>query len=434
MRSCLSVCWTLLIVGIMAGTVNAMSLQDAVLHTLETNPEILAAKNERLARSYEVKQARSGYMPSLSLDAGIGHETRTAPATDNEERDANRREFGIQARQILFDGFATSAEVNRQKARLDSASYLEFATAEMLALKTAEAYISVLRQAKLLDLARASLWEHQNIYDQMKLRNETGVGSKADLDQIAARLALANANMVVAQNNLADAQINYFRHVGLYPNLENMVQPELIKNLPESREKALSMALDKHPTVKSSSADVKAAIAQHKASKSTYWPKLNIEVDKRWDENVGTIEGEDDDFVVALRLSYDLFKGGKNRSRSKQTAYLIEEAKDIRNLSRRQVTESMSLSWSAYEALTAQKQFLEQHVKAAKSTKSAYGKQFNIGKRTLLDLLNTETEVVESERAYANAQYDRLYASYRILNAAGALVGSFSSTPQEEAE
>lgn len=432
MRSCLTCRWVLHIAGGALGVlgfvahVSAMSLEDAVSHTLITNPEILAAKNERQARTYEVKQARADYLPSVSLDAGVGHETRTAPATEDREQDSSRREFGLHASQTVFDGFATSAEVNRQKARLESASYQEFAIAEQLALKTAEVYMAVLKQAKLLDLARSSLWEHQNIYDQMKLRKETGVGSKADLDQIAARLALANANMIVAQNNLVDAQSNYFRNVGLFPNLDNMSLPEMAGNLPESKEQALMLALDKHPTLKSASSDVNAAMAQHEASKSTYWPKVSVEVDKRWDENVGTIQGEDEDFVVALRLSYDLFRGGKNRSRSKQTAYLIEEAKDIRNLSRRQVTESMSLSWNAYEALSAQMKYLEQHVTAAKSTKSAYGKQFNIGKRTLLDLLNTETEVVESERAYTNAKYERLYTSYRILNAAGALVSSFN--------
>lgn len=424
MKTCLGRCLLVLVVGIVPALCCSMTLEQVIAHTLETNPELQAARNEKLSRIYEVKQARAGYLPSLSLDAGVGHETRTAPATDNQENDATRTELGLKASQTIFDGFSTHQEVKRQKARLESASFNEMATGEHLALKTAEAYLSVLRQAKLLDLARDSLWEHQNIYDQMKLRKDTGVGSKADLDQIAARLALANSNMVVSQNNLIDAQSNFYRLVGLYPNLENMHKPELLPVIPTSREEALALAVDGHPTLKVAAADVKAAVAQHKASKSAYWPRLNLEVDKRWDENIGTIEGEDEDFVVALRMSFDIYQGGKNRSRAKQTAYLLEEAKDIRNLSHRQVVESMSLSWNAYDALNTQLQYLQQHMNAAQSTKEAYAKQFNIGKRTLLDLLNTETEVVESKRAYTNAEYDLLFASYRILNAAGKLVNA----------
>ncbi|WNO10366.1 TolC family outer membrane protein [Teredinibacter sp. KSP-S5-2] len=424
MKTCLGRCLLVLVVGVIPTICCSMTLEQVIAHTLETNPELQAAKNEKLSRIYEVKQARAGYLPSLSLDAGVGHETRTAPATDNQENDATRTELGLRASQTIFDGFSTHQEVQRQKARVESASFNEMATGEHLALKTAEAYLSVLRQAKLLDLARESLWEHQNIYDQMKLRKDTGVGSKADLDQIAARLALANSNMVVSQNNLIDAQSNFYRLVGLYPNLENMQKPDLLPVIPKNREEALALAVDGHPTLKVAAADVKAAVAQHKASKSAYWPRLNLEVDKRWDENIGTIEGEDEDFVVALRMSFDIYQGGKNRSKAKQTAYLLEEAKDIRNLSRRQVVESMSLSWNAYDALNTQLQYLQQHKNAAQSTKEAYAKQFNIGKRTLLDLLNTETEVVESKRAYTNAEYDLLFASYRILNAAGKLVNA----------
>ena len=81
----------------------------------------------------------------------------------------------------------------------------------------------------------------------------------------------------------------------------------------------------------------------------------------------------------------------------------------------------MSLSWNSYDALSKQQRYLEAHVKAAESTKAAYGKQFNIGRRTLLDLLNTETEVIDSRRSLINAEYDRLYSAYRIFNAAGQL-------------
>jgi len=410
----------------------SLTLEEVIKHTLDTNPEILAAQYEKQAIEAEVSQAKAGYLPHLSVSAGLGRETREAPATGMVEREADRREFGLQARQMLFDGFATSAEVQRQKARLESGEFGEWATSERLALQVADVYLSVLRQAKLLDLARETLWEHQNIFDQMKLRQQSGVGSKADLDQIAARLALANANMIVAQTNLEDAQVGFYRVTGLFPNLVDMTEPDAAGTLPSSRENALEQAIEQHPQLKSASADVAAARAQYRASGSQYWPRISLEADKRWDENVGTIDGEDEDLVVAVRLTYDLYKGGANKSRRKQTAHLVEEAKSIRNNARRQVSQSMSLSWNAYEALSKQMPFLENHVTAAKNTREAYIKQFNIGKRTLLDLLNTETEFVEARRALTNARFDQLYARYRILNAAGQLLAALRIQQNEQ--
>jgi len=400
----------------------ALSLEAAIQHTLQTNPEMLAVQHETVAREFEVKQARAGYLPELSVTAGLGRETRTAPATGNETVELDRQELGLQAKQMVFDGFATSSEVSRQVARVESIGHEGKATAERLALDVSESYLNVLRRASLLDLTRDTLWEHQNIYDQMKLRSEKGVGSKADLDQIAARLALANANMVVAQTNLADAQTHFYRVTGLYPNLVNMKKPEAKGVLPASRDKAISVAISNHPQLQSASADVSAAKSQYEAAGSRFWPSVSLEAEKRWDDNVGAVPGEDEDLIVALRLRYELYSGGANKSRRQQTAYLVEEAKSVRNNSRRQVVESMNLSWNAYEALDAQMVFLEQHVTAAKNTKSAYIKQFNIGRRTLLDLLNTETEVVEARRALINAQFDSLFARFRIFNAAGQLI------------
>jgi adhesin transport system outer membrane protein len=403
---------------------NGLSLQDAIEATLSTNPEILAAQNEFESRRYEVKQARATYLPKLSVSAGIGEESRQAPATNDERVDLSRKELGLSASQMLFDGFAGSSEIGRQKARLSSAEYAIKSVAERLALRTTEVYLNVLRHNALLDLARATLWEHQNIFDQMEVRHKTGVGSKADLDQISARLALANANMAVAQNNLLDSQTSFHRVTGYYPDVELMSRPVINVSLPASRELAIAEAQTLHPTLLSASADVKAAKKQYKAAGSRYWPEIRIEIDKRWDENVSAIEGKDEDLVVALRMNYTLFNGGANKARRKQTAYLMEESKDVRNNTRRQVDESLNLSWNAFDALQNQMRFLKQHYKAAASTKAAYAKQFNIGRRTLLDLLNTENEVVESKRSLINAEIDTLYAQYRIFAAMGKIASA----------
>lgn len=400
---------------------HSLDLKEVVEHTLDTHPEVLAALNEYKSREYSVKQARAGYLPTISVDAGFGEEQRRSPATGNDRVELTRQELGLSASQLIFDGFATSAEVGRQKARLQSAEAEMMAVADKIALRTTEVYLDVLRHAALLDLARQTLWHHQNIYDQMEVRHKTGVGSKADLDQIAARLALANANMVVAQNNYADAQTSYHRMTGMYPVLDSLAMPQALANLPPSREVALERALDQHPQLQAAVADVDAARKQHKAAGAGYWPEIRLEADKRWDENIGGIEGEDEDLIVAFRLKYNLFRGGADKAKRQQTAYLVEESKDVRNNTRRQVIESLNLSWNSFEAISNQRKFLEQHVNAAESTKKAYEKQFNIGRRTLLDLLNTENEVVDSRRALINAEFNFLFSQYRIAAAMGEL-------------
>ena len=399
---------------------NALSLQETIRHTLQTNPEVLASLNEYESRKFEVKEARAGYLPTVQVDAGIGKEERRAASTGDQEIDLDRLELGISARQLVFDGFATKNEVERQKARLETSFHQIKVVSEDVALEAASAYLEVLKQNELMLLAQSTLKEHENIYEQMKLRNDQGVGNRADLDQIGARLALANTNVFVAQNNFADSKVTFYRLTGTYPKIDEMVKPDLVDELPSSQKEAVNFALKNHPTLASATADVRATKAQYDAAGSQHWPVVHLEAEKRWDEDVG-VPGDDEDLVVALRLTYDLYRGGANKARRKQTAYQIEEAKDVRSNARRQVIESMNLSWNAYQAFKSQKIFLDNHVESAKSAREAYSKQFNIGRRTLLDLLNTETEVVEATRASINAEHDIVFSAYRILHSAGEL-------------
>lgn len=403
--------------------VNKYTLDDIVLATLISHPNMQAARNEYLSREQEIRQAKAGYYPTLDAAIGIGYEEIDRPV--NIDTDLTRHEASISARQSLFEGFGTRSEVRRQQARTDSAGHTKVATAEDLSLRTSEVYLNLLRQAELLDIARNSLYEHQNIHDQMVLRQRSGVGSQADLDQISARLALAQSNVIVAQNNLTDAKTNFNRVTGFFRSEENLIKPQVKGQLPATVDAAIEFANNLHPTLLSAGSDVQAANAQYDAAESPFWPRLSVEVDKRWDEDINGVEGEDEELIAALRLRYNLFNGGADKARRKQSAYLLEESKDVRNDTKRQVEESLRLSWSSFEGLREQMKYLKVHVRAAEDTRSSYLKQFNIGKRTLLDLLNTENELVGAKRSLVTAQYDLLFSQYRILNGMGTLLTQF---------
>ena len=118
-----------------------------------------------------------------------------------------------------------------------------------------------------------------------------------------------------------------------------------------------------------------------------------------------------------LMVRYNLFNGGADTARSRSTSALQSQAKDIHLNAYRQVEEGTRLAWAARDSLLQQKEFFRKHVDSSYDTVQAYKKQFTLGKRTLLDVLNTENELFEARRSYINADYDELYAEYRIMNA-----------------
>lgn len=96
------------------------------------------------------------------------------------------------------------------------------------------------------------------------------------------------------------------------------------------------------------------------------------------------------------------------------------------------------MAWHAYELLNSQLTYVRQHVEAAYATKESYEQQFDIGRRSLLDLLDTENELFEARRSYIELDTQFQLSKYRLLNASGQLLDALRVTIpsqwQEEAE
>lgn len=401
------------------GQIQAETLQQAIEAMLQTNPEVRSVVHNRLGRDEEVRQAKAGYLPELNLSAGYGYQDIQEPVND----ELSPEQFTIGLRQNLFTGLATKNETERQEARVRSAAYNLQGTSENIALRTAEVYLNVLRQQELLSLSEENLANHLRIGDQINLRSESGIASKADSDQAVGRVSLAQANVVVTKTNLLDAHTNYLAVVGHLPSdLQQPVPPDNL--MPASLEDAETEAVKRHPTLKSAGADLDARQKQYEVAKAPYFPILDLEVDQSWEEDYDQ-EGEDDRLIAMIRLRYNLFRGFKDQARRAETVELISEAREIKNNTHRQVVESIRLSWMAYQAVKDRIKYLEQRVASTVETADSYTKQFSLNQRTLLDVLDTEAEVIDAKRALVEAKYDGLYAQYRILNGLGSLVKAF---------
>jgi len=414
---------SLLVASSFVTIVSAQTLQEAIQRTINENPEIQSEKSERLAVEHEISQAKAGYFPKVDLNAGIGWEQSTNPTTRSRGDGTvsyGREEASIQLRQMIFDGFATSSEVKRHEARTNARAFSVFGKSEIIALNAVESYINVLRRKELLGLAKENLSIHQRTNDQIKLRSERGLGKRADYYQSSGRLSLAEKNALSEIGNLQDAETAFLKVVGTLPMNLNRVE-NIDRVLPESLEESIEQAITNHPILKSANADIDSAFAQHETAKSPHMPRLDVEAGASHNVDIDGIKGKNEDAYAMLRLRYNLFNGGKDVARRKETRELINQAKEIRDQTYRQVVESMRLSWVARKTLQAQMEFFKAHKLSSIKSNAAYQKQFNIGQRTLLDVLDSANEMFLAKSAFTNAKFDDLHAQYRILASKGAL-------------
>lgn len=408
---------------------HAQTLEQAIAMTLATNPEIKSAFNDYMSYQKDNESATGAYKPKINLDAGIGFES--VDSVSDSRKNLNRKDATLSLNQLIWDGSSTLNNIDRTAAETESMRFQLIANAQDKALAVASVYLDAVKANEVLKLSESNLAVHKKIYNDIKRRAESGIGSIADVSQVEARIAKAHGNLLAAQNNLFDTHTQFTRLVGQRP--QGLVFPRAdVTALPLTFQQALDSAYAIHPVIKVASADVDAARFQYDQTKGVNFPTLSFEAAQTWRDDAGGLEGSSSETSAMLRVRYNLYNGGSDEANSERAAYQLNKAKDLRDRTHRNIQESLQLSWSALDLTLQQKEFLADHVDSASNTVIAYEKQYRIGKRTLLDLLNTENELFEARKAYVDANYAEQLAKYRVMNASGNLLDALRVDIPEE--
>ncbi len=404
-------------------TASAKSLEEAVAQALEIHPEVRALFYQYKSLEKDIEIAKSGWYPKADayVELGIGTRDNVQSRTGTEDEDIEPVEYGLTIEQLLFDGFFTEENISRTKAEAKAEFFTLLSDAENTALEVTRAYTGYLAAQTLLELAERNLASHKEIYGQIEERTNSGLGSQSDLSQVGGRLARANANLLAAKNQLHDARAAYFRLVGEAPKGLVMPKPDLT-GLPENREALIEVAKLEHPTIIAAMSDVKAAQHQLDGNRSRFYPNVTLSLEHSSTDYNNGGDNYVDESKISLNVTYNLFNGFADTEREKKSVYQKEQAINLRTSAEFQVVEGAEFAWSSYQYVQEQLEFLKQHVEFSYNTLEAHKQQFTLGRRTLLDLLDTENELFEARKSYVNAEQTALVAHYRIFNAMGTLL------------
>ncbi len=405
----------------LSGTTHALTLEQSVAEALNKNPRLLQKYAHFEAKYRDKRTAFSEYLPQIRLYAAYGYENVTYNSGNSVDTEMDRRELGLRISQMLFDGFRTSSDVARldYETRADQQSLVS--EAENLGLEVTQVYLDLIKAQEIVKLQELNVKDHQEILTNIQSRMAKGLSSDADVAQVQSRLATAQSGLMAAKNNQFDLEAQYYDLVGSYP--DNLMVPKPDANyIPQTLKSAIDLAVQSHPEISAANLDINAADKQIERDKSGYWPKLALELDVNDNENIGGYEGPDDDARIMLTMSYDLYNGGRTNAQTEASKWRYQEATAIRDNTVRQVSEGTKLAWNAFTFISEQKNFYQQNVDFAATAQKGYDKQFELGRRSLLDVLDSKIELFVARRNYLNAAFDQRKASYRLINATGKLV------------
>ena len=405
----------------------ALTLPEAVEQTLATNPQMQKSISDYIAIENDLDIAKSGWRPTLDFRGALGeeHTEKIKGESPNgalgQDEDLTRKEALLIARQNLFEGFGTKYDIKEQDARVNASRYGAMQDANSIGLRTTEVYLQVIRQKKILDLLLSNVKTHERIYKMIKQKTDSGLSRRSDLEQTRGRLALAYANYISQQNNYQDAMTNFERVYGTAVASIDMSTPEL-PLLPASDMTGLIEVASKYsPTLIIQRSNIKTQESRSEKDKQGFYPTLDLELSGEWNEDLDGVKGEDESYQAMLRLNYNLYGGGNDESTRVKNLQLITSEKENFNEQQRAVNEKIRLAYTADRILANQIKCLKVHTNQTRRTADSYAKEYQLGRRTLLDLLNTELEYNSAQQSVVNANYDRLYARYRILEASGIL-------------
>lgn len=398
---------------------SAMPLTYVSSKAIENNPEVQEAWHAFKSSIYGVDAARSGYLPSVDVSASAGYERRNYGI----EEEYNRNTAELSVTQMLYDGFRTSNTVDRFK-RIQLIRYFELISqTEQTALEASIALLDVQRFKELVQLAEANLQEHESVYQQIEQSVSAGVARAADLEQISGRLSLAQSNVLTEYSNLHDVSARYLRVVGELP-MNDIKQADLDENnIPISVNQALDVAYKNSPSFYASLYNIEAQKANAKAQKAAFHP--NVDLSARYGSQDRDELGQNEtrtEARVGIDISYNLYNGGLDSANLEQAYQDINIAKYQRDQACIDIRQSLQIAYYNVTILEQKLPALNQHRESSTKVKIAYKDQFDIGQRTLLDVLDAENESFQSTRSYIVALYDRQSAILTMLKEMGKLL------------
>jgi adhesin transport system outer membrane protein len=397
--------------GLLAsGSAQALSLVEAVRIAVSSNPEIGEAIANREAIEFELEQGRGLFRPKVDLEARIGGEKRwrenlEATAPDGSEGWLNRREASVIVRQLLFDGYESQSEVERQAARVDGASYRVMERAEFISLSVVREYIEILRLRRIVRLLVENERYHEKLLGKLSEGAQGGSISIADRQQARERLYSAKARTTAAREGLSDAETRFTKIVGRSIGRARMPRG-IYKALPRSLDSAIGHARLNHPSIKFAQADVDAANALVRKSGSAFAPKISLEGRARAGDNIDGEPGQDNNVQANVVVGWNIYNGGIDSANRQEQIRRTDEVRMALHRITREVEEGVKLSWNRKRLQSVRLIDLKKQLKTQNEVVRFYTEQFKIGQRSLLDLLDSQNSRVAAQVKFA---------SYRIL-------------------
>ena len=409
--------------ALLAGTASADTLREALVAAYQTNPTLTAQRENLKATDANVAIARAAGRPQVTASVGVNRNlTRSGVIVQTQGNDHNISvSGGVDLSVPFFSGGSVRNSVSASKIRVEAGRATLRAVEGDVFTQATAAYMDVIRDRAIVELNENNVKVLTTNLEATRDRFEIGDLTRTDVAQSEARLQLGRSQLASAQGQLTASEATYRQVIGRPPN--ELAPPPPLPPLPGDETEATRIALASNPDLLSLQRQTVAAGYDVNVARAGRLPTISgvasadyinqVTGDTNGLNRTGTATS------VGLNLQLPIFQGGLPAARIRQAQAQQGQLQEQLVGTERAVVQATRAAFAEYEASQRSIQAQTIAVQANQLSLEGNRAEQSVGTRTVLDVLNAEQELLQSQVSLVTAKRDAYVAGFQLLNVMG---------------
>lgn len=404
---------------------SADTLRQALLRAYQSNPTLIAERANLRATDETVPIARSGGLPSVSSSAGYVENILNPSGGNSFASPSRQATAGVDLSVPIYAGGAVRNSVRAAETRV-AAGRADLRSVEADIFRQVVAvYMDVIRDESIVSLNRQNVRVLEVNLQAASDRFEVGDLTRTDVAQSEARLALAQGQLRSAEAGLIASRENYVRVVGAPPG--ELEPPPPLPGMPTSAEAAVQIALDRNPALEAARRQAEASDFDIDIAAASRLPRVNVVVGGNYNNFLGSLGsgtgvrvGQDSTAATAgVALTLPLFQGGRPAAQVRQAQARRAAALEIVTQVERGIIAETRSAFAIWQSSLRVIEVSRIAVEANRLSLEGVRAENSVGTRTILDILNAEQELLNTQVQLVSAERDAYVAGFALLAAMG---------------
>ncbi|TGX56080.1 hypothetical protein E5A73_02960 [Sphingomonas gei] len=399
------------------------TLRDALVQAYNTNPDLAGERANQRANDENVPIARSRGLPGVNSTGALSNSLYDTDANVGPSR---RGSLGLDLSVPVFSGGAVRNSVRAAETRVDAGQANLRGAESDIFTQTVTTYVDVLRDEAIVRLNQQNVHVLEVNLQATRDRFEVGDLTRTDVAQSEARLALAQSQLRTAEARLIGSRENYIRVIGTPPGV--LAAPPPLPNLPDDVQVAEQTALANNPFLEAAQLARDASRYDVNVARAGRLPQVSLGVGGDYYNYLGSVGSQaraqgvnSNGFATTLgaQVTLPIFQGGRPAAEVRQAQARQGAAIEQVTLTERGVIAQARSSYASYQGALRVIESTRVAVEANRLSLEGVRAENSVGTRTILDILNAEQELLNSQVNYVTAERDAYVAGFTLLAAMG---------------